>query len=189
MLFNKLYFWKIKPRLQIPLKQSDPHAFQHHGTQLCFNMLCLSKHPLGTQKGPRFKSSIMEVFRNHTKPPKRQWISIFLLRPKKKKERKKVSTHWQMGKWCKSYGYRKWFCKSLLPRLCSKVFKTKRGSQKLLIQIIPLPEKSPAWKSTENLVKEGRSVIRSFLLFLSSIYLMAMGLVGVNNPSLSLKTD
>ena len=75
----------------MPLKQSGPRAFQCHGIQLCSNMLCLSKHPLGTPKGPRFKSFIMEVFRNHTKPPKRQWISIFLLRQKKKK--KKLSTH------------------------------------------------------------------------------------------------
>ena len=138
MLFNKLYFWKIRPRLQIPLKQSGPRAFQCHGIQLCSNMLCLSKHPLGTPKGPRFKSSIMEVFRNHTKPPKRQLISIFLLRQKKKKSEHAL----QMGKWYKSYGYRKWFYKSLLSKLCSKVLKTKRGSQKLLIETIPLPEKA-----------------------------------------------
>lgn len=38
----------------MPLNQLGPHAFQHHGTQTCSNVLCLSKHLLGTPKGPHF---------------------------------------------------------------------------------------------------------------------------------------
>lgn len=36
---QQIDFWKIKSRLQMPLKQSDPHTFQHHDTQTCSNTL------------------------------------------------------------------------------------------------------------------------------------------------------
>ena len=79
-------------------------------------------------------SSIIEVSRNHTKPKKRQWMKLSIIFPVKAKKKKKKSECALVNrKMIQSYGYRKCFHKSLLSKLCSKVFKTKRRSQKVLI--------------------------------------------------------
>ena len=86
--------WSLKNKIQtsdaFETVRSPHFSAPWYSDVLKHAFLCLSKYPPGTQKGTLFESSIMEVFRNHTKPKWRQWMKLspllFLLRKKKKSE-------------------------------------------------------------------------------------------------------